>query len=49
LNTEPSHGEHPCVVKRAESTSLPSDTYIYHNRPDWESLNPFRAKYKSST
>jgi hypothetical protein len=45
LNTKPSHDVHPCVAKRAESTSLPSDTYIYHNRPDSESLIQIRAEY----
>jgi len=24
---------------------LPSGPYIYHNRPEWESLSQFRAEY----
>src|SRR5277367_129600 len=45
LDTKPSHGVHPCAAKRAESTSMPSDIYIYRNRPDWESLIQFRPEY----
>jgi hypothetical protein len=45
LNSKPSHGVRPCVANRAESTSLPSATYIYHNHAEWESLIQFRAEY----
>jgi hypothetical protein len=47
LDTKPDHGVHPCIANRAKSTSLPSQTYFYHNQPQLESLSQLRAEYSA--